>query len=109
MEKIPLDFHISGTRIYIPFSAVCSVTDKRFSGEIIIEYHPGKHALEYCDAETRITEITKQLLTAEELAYRIFTEVTTSIRPKALKVTVDVKQSDAHRPVQVWIEKEAGT
>jgi len=105
MKTISLDCKISGTKIFLPFKAICSVTNKEFSGEVIIEYHPKKFALEYCDAEAAVHRISKKLTTAEDLANQIFVDIETSIRPKYLKVLIDVKHSDAHRPVQVWIEK----
>lgn len=105
MKKIQIDYSISGTKIYLPFKAICSVTNKQFSGEVIIEYHPRKFVLEYCDAEDTVNKITKKLLTAEDLVHEIFLDVKRSIKPKYLKVLLDVKHSDAHRPVQVWIEK----
>lgn len=106
IKTIKLDCTISGTKIYLPFKAICSVTNKEFSGEVIIEYHPKKLVLEYCDTEVKVNKITETLITAEDLANQIFIDVEHSIKPKYLKVMVDVKHSDAHRPVQVWIEKE---
>ena len=105
MKTITIGFDISGTRIYLPFKAICTVTNKEFSGEVVIEYHPAKLVLEYCDVEAEVNKITGKQVTAEGLANQIFTAVKKSIRPKYLKVLVDVKHSDAHRPVQVWIEK----
>jgi len=104
MKTIPLDFKISGTKIFLPFKALCSVTDKQFSGEIIIEYHPDKLTLEYVDVENVLAEITKSKITAEELAHLVYEEVKESIKPKYIKIFVDIKNSDAHRPAQVWIE-----
>lgn len=104
MQTLKIGFKVSGTRIFIPFMAICSVTNKEFSGDIIIEYQPYKVVLEYVDTGTRIKEITKQKLTVEELANLVFLEVKKSINPKSLKVTIDVKQSQAHTPVVVWIE-----
>ncbi|MFZ2024905.1 MAG: GTP cyclohydrolase I [Microgenomates group bacterium] len=105
MKTIEIQGIISGTKIFLPFTAICSVTNKEFSGEVIIEYHPKKLVLEYCDAEAVVTRIAKKLITAEELAQQIFQDVEQSIKPSYLKVLIDVKHSDAHRPVQVWIEK----
>jgi len=104
IDSIPLDFKISGSKIFIPFKAICTVTDKEFSGEIIVEYVPQKKALEYVDVENVIAELTKQKITAEELTHQVFQQVSESINPISLRVTVDVKHSDAHRPVQVWLE-----
>jgi len=39
------------------------------------------------------------------LADNVFKEVKIAISPKYLKVLVDVLKSDAHQPVQVWIEE----
>ncbi len=55
--------------------------------------------------EKSVKEITKNKLTAEELANNIFKEVETNILPRYLKIIVDVHKSDAHQPVQVWIEE----
>lgn len=106
MEAIEIDYKVSGTRIFIPFKAICSVTDKEFGGNVIIEYHPNSKVLEYVDTEMVVTELTKVKLKAEELARRVFDEVAKSIEPNYLKITVDVDHSDAHQPVQVWIEEE---
>lgn len=104
IETIPLNFKISGTKIFLPFKAICSVTDKEFSGDVVVEYHPKKTALEYVDAERAVNEIAKNKITAEELAYQIYLQVKESIKPKYLKIFIDIKHSDAHRPAQVWIE-----
>ncbi len=106
MKTINIDFYISGTRITIPFSAICSITNKKFEGNIIIEYHPKKKAVEYVDIEKVIKDIIKKKLTVEELAHKIFKTVETSILPKYLKILVDIRKSKAHQPVQVWIEKK---
>jgi len=106
MKTIDINFYISGTEIIIPFKAICSVTNKMFKGNIIIQYYPNNKVVEYVDMEKVIINITKNKLTAEELAYNIFQEVKINILPKYLKILVDVRQSEAHRPVKVWIEKK---
>jgi len=105
MKTIKIDFPVSGTKIIIPFNAVCSITDKAFEGIIVIEYHPDKKVVEYVDMENIIKDITKNKLTVEELTNDIFKEVKTNISPKYLKIIVDVHKSDVHKPVQVWIEE----
>ncbi len=105
MKTIDINFLVSGTKITIPFSAICSVTDKMFEGNIMIEYRPNKKVVEYVDMEKAIKEITKKKLTVEELTDDVFKEVKIAISPKYLKILVDVRKSDAHQPVQVWIEK----
>lgn len=105
IKTIPLNYKISGTTIFLPFKAICSVTDKKFSGEVIIEYSPNKKALEYVDAENVVNNIVKSKITAEDLAHLIYEEVEKSIKPKHIKIMVDVKHSNAHRPVKVWLEK----
>lgn len=105
MKTIEIDFLVSGTKITIPFNAVCSVTDKTFRGDIVVEYRPDKKVVEYIDMEIAIKAITQNKLTAEELANNVFREVKTSIYPKYLKILVDVRKSEAHQPVQVWIEE----
>ena len=104
VETISISFKVSGTKIFIPFKAICNVTNKEFSGEVIIEYVPKTRVLEYVDTEKVINKISSERTTAEKLAHDIFAVVKKSISPKYLKVTVDVKHSEAHRPVQVWIE-----
>ncbi|MFH1620762.1 MAG: hypothetical protein ABIB04_01615 [Patescibacteria group bacterium] len=106
IKKLNIDFKISGTKITIPFEAICTVTDKKFTGFVISEYHPINEVLEYVDLERYIQDITKEKLTAEELANHIFIEITKTIQPKYLKVIVDVKNSEAHQPVEVWIESD---
>ncbi len=105
IKTIPLKYKISGTSIFLPFKAICSVTDKEFSGEVIIEYSPNKKALEYVDTEKVVNNITGSKITAEDLTHLVYEQVETSIEPKYIKVTVDVKHSDAHRPVKIWVEK----
>jgi len=105
MKTIDINFLISGTKITIPFNAVCSVTNKAFEGNAIIEYHPNKKVVEFVGMEKIIKDITRNKLTVEELVDKIFETVKTSISPKYLKILVDVHKSDAHQPVQVWIEK----
>jgi len=105
INSIPLPYKISGTKITIPFKAICSVTDKEFNGEIIIEYRPDKNALEYVHTEKVVNTLSLNKITAEDLVNSIFQEVSQSINPLYLKVTANVKHSDAHQPVQVWLEK----
>lgn len=105
IKTIDINFLISGTKITIPFSAICSITNKAFEGNVIIEYCPNKKVVEYVDTEKVIEKITKGKLTVEELADRVFKTVKTSIFPKYLKILVDVQRSDAHQSVQVWIEE----
>ena len=104
VDIISIDFKVSGTRISVPFKAICSVTDKEFSGEIIIEYSPKNKVVEYVDMEDVINKIASEKTTTEKLANNVYSIVKRSVAPKSLKVTVDVKHSNAHRPVQVWIE-----
>lgn len=104
IETISLNYKISGTKIFLPFKAICSVTDKEFSGDVVIEYHPKDKALEYVDAERAVNEIAKNKITAEDLANMVYTQVKESIKPEYLKIFIDIKHSDAHRPAQVWIE-----
>lgn len=104
VDVISIGFKVSGTRIFIPFKAICSVTDKEFSGEVVIEYTPKSKVVEYVDMEEVVKKISSKKTTAEKLANDIYSIVKKSITPKYLKVTVDVKHSKAHRPVQVWIE-----
>lgn len=105
MKTIDINFTISGTKIIIPFSAICSITGKAFEGNIVIEYHPNKKVVEYVDMENAIKVITENKLTVEELANNVFSEVKTNIYPKYLKILVNVHKSEAHQPVQVWIEE----
>lgn len=104
VDTISVDFKVSGTQIFIPFKAVCSVTDKEFSGEVVIEYAPKNKVVEYVDMERVVNEIASRKTTVEKLANDIYFVVKRSITPKYLKVTVDVKHSKAHKPVRLWIE-----
>jgi len=70
VDVISIDFRVSGTRIFIPFRAVCSVTDKEFSGEVVIEYIPKNKAVEYVDMEKVVNEISSRRTTAEDLTKR---------------------------------------
>ncbi len=105
IEKIKINFEVSGTKISIPFEAICSVTDKLFKGFVVVEYQPNNEVIEYVSLENYVIKISKRKLTAEELANQIFQEVDNSIKPKHLKILVDVKNSEAHQPAEIWIEK----
>ncbi len=105
IKTIPLEYKISGTSISLPFKAICSVTDKEFSGEVIIEYSPNKKALEYVDVEKVVNDIASSKITAEDLAHLVYEQVESSIEPKYIKITVDIKHSNAHRPAKIWVEK----
>ncbi|MFA7302172.1 MAG: hypothetical protein WC030_00270 [Candidatus Paceibacterota bacterium] len=37
LTTLSIPFTISGTTITLPFSAICTVTDKSFGGEVVIE------------------------------------------------------------------------
>lgn len=103
IKSIPLNYEISGIKIQIPFSAICSVVNKSFSGFVIIEYQPERNILEYVTLEQEIQRISKEPTTAEEFAKKIFDSIKV-MEPKKLKVLVDVQKSESHQPVQVWIE-----
>ncbi|MEK7478113.1 MAG: hypothetical protein AAB645_01980 [Patescibacteria group bacterium] len=106
MKTIILNFSISGTKISAPFHATCSVTDKEFSGEVVIEYCPAKEmTLEFVDVGDQIDKYCTRKITVEDLVNWIFQEVKKSLPLKSLKVTVDVLKSDAHCPVRVWLEE----
>jgi len=105
MKTIQLNYKISGIKIEIPFSAVCSIINNDFCGFIVIEYRPDRKILDYVTLEQKISLITKKPTIAEDLAKDIFNEITKAISPKKLKVLVDVRRSSTHQPVQVWIEK----
>ncbi len=104
IEKIKIDYKISGTKLKIPFSSICSIISKPFEGDIIIEYHPIDFVLEYVSFEKFIKNVTKDKTTAEELANTIFQKVKNTIKPRYLKVLVDIKKSEAHQPTEVWID-----
>lgn len=105
IKTIKINFKISGTKIIVPFEAICSITNKKFNGFIITEYHSDNKVLEYVSLEKFIINKTKNILTVEELANIIFQEIKNTIKPDYLKVIVDVKNSEAHQPVEVWIEE----
>ncbi len=104
VKAIKLNFKISGTKLTIPFKSICSIINKPFIGDIIVEYHPKSKVLEYIDFEKSIKELTSGKTTAEKLANDVFKEVKKSINPNYLKVSVDVKKSKAHEPTIVWVE-----
>lgn len=106
IQKIKIDFKISGTKIFIPFNAICSITNKKFEGLVISEYSPKNETLEYVSLEKFIDNTTKNKLTAEELANKVFTEIKKTLNLEYLKVTIDVKKSEAHQPVEVWVESK---
>lgn len=107
IESWEMPFEISGTRIFLPFQAICTLTDKPFGGQVVIEYTPKTKALEYVDAERYLEGLTQNKVTAEELTDKVFNEVEKSISPQYLKVMVDVNHSEAHQPVQVWKERKS--
>lgn len=106
IQTLDIAFSISGTKITLPFAAVCTVTDKPFGGHVIIEYVPQSKVLEYVDAERFVLETCSKKLTAEGLVQAVFEAVVASLSPAYVKILVDVTHSKAHQPVQVW--KESG-
>lgn len=106
IQTLDIAFSISGTKIVLPFSAVCTVTDKPFDGDVVIEYVPDHKVLEYVDAERFVRDTCLQKLTAEELTQAVYEAVMGALKPAFAKVLVDVKHSEAHQPVQVW--KQSG-
>ncbi len=104
MKTLSFQFALSGTKITVPFSVVCSVTGKPFGGFVVIEYIPSGKSLEFVDVERAIKRQCKAATTAEEFTHAVFQDAWRSLKPNYLKVLLDVQQSDAHQPVQIWIE-----
>jgi len=104
VDVVSINFKISGTSIFVPFKAICSVTNKEFSGEVVVEYTPKNKVVEYVDMERIINKVSSQKTTVEKLANDIYLIVERSISPKYLKIIIDVRHSKAHQPVKVWIE-----
>ena len=58
IEKIKINFEVSGTKISIPFEAICSVTDKLFKGFVVVEYQPNNEVIEYVYSKPFTTSLS---------------------------------------------------
>jgi len=81
VDVVSINFKISGTSIFVPFKAICSVTNKEFSGEVVVEYTPKNKVVEYVDMERIINKVSSQKTTVEKLANDIYLIVERSISP----------------------------
>ncbi len=104
-DTLPNVHGISEVALRSPFSALCSVTNDRFSGEIIVTYRPGASLIEFVSFGEYIKDFDESETTTEALAREIFDTVKETVQPLTLRVEVDV-QTAAHIPA--WCKIEEG-
>lgn len=88
-----------------PFSTICSVTDERFSGEVIVTYRPGATLIEFVSFGEYIRGFDETETSAEELAREIFDTIKETVQPPALRIEIDI-QTASHIPA--WCKIEEG-
>lgn len=104
-DTLPNVHGISEVALRSPFSAVCSVTDERFAGEVILTYKPGASLVEFVSFGEYIKEFDEAETTTEAMAREIFDTVKEILQPNGLRVEIDV-QNASHIPA--WCKIEEG-
>jgi NADPH-dependent 7-cyano-7-deazaguanine reductase QueF len=104
-DTLPNVHGVSEISLRSGFSTICSVTDERFSGEVIVTFKPGASLIEFVSFGEYIKEFDEAETTAEALTREIFDTIKEVAQPLALRVEIDV-QSAAHIPA--WCKIEEG-
>lgn len=104
-DTLPNTHGITEVALRSPFSAICSVSDERFAGEIIVTYRPGANLIEFVSFGEYIREFDEAETTTEALAREIFDAVKETAMPSSLRVEIDV-QNASHIPA--WCKIEEG-
>lgn len=104
-DTLPNVHGITEIALRSTFSAICSVTDDRFSGEVIVTYRPGAVLIEYVSFGDYIKDFDEAETTTEAMAREIFDAIKETAQPLALRVEVDV-QTASHIPA--WCKIEEG-
>lgn len=104
VETIPNTAKVHLIEYQPPFSAICSVGNAPFSGEILIVFQPEAKLIEYESFEDWLFTMAVSHLTIEDLAREVFDKVTEALGPVPLKVTV-MARTTVHAPVAATIER----
>lgn len=104
-ETLPNVHGVTEIALRAPFSAICGVTDERFSGEVVVTYKPGAGLIEFASFGDYIKGYDEMETTAEAMAREIFDTVKETVQPGALRVEIDI-QSASHIPA--WCKIEEG-
>ncbi len=104
-DTLPNTHGISESALRSAFSTICSVTDERFSGEVIVTYRPGATLIEFVSFGDYIRGFDETETTMEEMAREIYDTVREIVQPAALRVEIDV-QTASHIPA--WCKIEEG-
>ncbi|OGH55768.1 MAG: hypothetical protein A3G34_11370 [Candidatus Lindowbacteria bacterium RIFCSPLOWO2_12_FULL_62_27] len=104
-DTLPNVHGISEVALRSAFSTICSVTDERFAGEVIVTYRPGALLIEYLSFGDFIRGFDEAETSSEALAREIFDTVKEIAQPTALRVEIDI-QTASHIPA--WCKIEEG-
>ena len=104
-DTLPNVHGVTEIALRSPFSAVCSVTDERFSGEVAVTYRPAASLVEFVSFGEFIKGFDESETTTEAMAREIFDAVKETVQPNALRIEVDV-QIASHIPA--WCKIEEG-
>ena len=105
MDTIPNNAKIEVIRYTPDFSAICSVSNVPFHGNIEIVYRPSDILIEFISFEKWLVDISNNHMNIEDLARLVFDELTVILGEIPLCVTVHAK-TIVHAPVSATIERE---
>jgi len=94
------------------FSAMCSVSNTPFYGEIVIEYYPAYRLLEFISFEQWLHEQATTITTVEGICRLVFDKLVEVLGEVPIRVTIHARTT-VHGPASVrisserWYEKEA--
>jgi len=100
IDWIPNTYRISSQTVTIPFSAICSITNEPFSGDIMIVIDPNERCLEYCSVDRFVKELYSRVMTHEQVAREVFNEVESALGPRMM-LFVEVRVTSAVHPPAV--------
>ena len=104
-DTLPNVHGISEVALRSFFSTICSVTDERFGGEVIVTYKPGAALIEFISFGDYIKDFDDAETTTEAMCREIFDAVKETVQPNGLRVEIDV-QNASHIPA--WCKIEEG-
>ncbi len=92
---------VTAIRFTPPFSAVCGVGGKPFTGTVEIVYQPGMVLLELESFEQHLESLRTHEFTAETLCDYLYKLLAEQLLPASLTVEVSVEYSRSHASVSV--------
>lgn len=104
IETIPNDAGQIAIMYQPPFTAICSVGDAPFMGEINIQYVAHDKLLEFESFEAWVKEHANHLTTIEGYCRMVFDALTDVLGDIPLAVTVTA-MTTVHAPVEARIER----